>query len=450
MWNALLLLILWVAPAAAQYNCDAGCSLDPALMGQPVCGSDGISYANGCLAFCQGVKFTAGSCGGEGDRLEQIDLSGQTEVITREIMSRFAKESFRFVTKEIDFSRDPIRDFIHNSNVFSSSVSPDGFDTVRVTSEGYKFISKVKSFAKIQGPTPSYEGRIAENQPRLRKRKLVVIGEDTRTMVPDSTIFPYRTMGGLDFDFSDSGCTLTMISPTSGITAAHCLYDRAAKMTFNVTRFAPGRFYDPGQIDNTTEPFGTWDVDYTSYFKGWEESGNEIYDMGVVTFKKRRRRFLGIFSVYPGEFVGYLSIDRVGEDNSNVTDARFSNMTITGYPYDMKHKMITTGLCPNAPFSTKPKYIYHTCDTMPGMSGAATLTNDNKVLGVHNGAHNNPIAPGRVNGATVLTPEYFDIVSSWAGLTSQAPQTCTCAEFGSRRIARLICNLRNFGACLGR
>ncbi len=263
-------------------------------------------------------------------------------------MSRFAKESFRFVTKEIDFSRNPIRDFVHNSNVFSSSLSPDGFDTVRVTSEGYKFISQVKSFAKIQGPTPSYEGRIAENQPGLRKRKLVVVGEDTRTMVPDSTIFPYRTMGGLDFDFSESGCTITMISPTSGITAAHCLYDRAAKKPYDVIRFAPGRYYNPEQSDNTTEPFGTWDVDYTNYFKGYEESGDEIYDMGVVTFKKRRRRFLGIFSVYPGDFVGYLSIDRVGEDNANVTDARFSTMTITGYPYDMKHKMITTGLCSTA------------------------------------------------------------------------------------------------------
>jgi hypothetical protein len=87
---------------------------------------------------------------------------------------------------------------------------------------------------------------------------------------------------------------------------------------------------------------------------------------------------------------------------------------------------------------------------MPGTSGAAFLTSDNKVLGVHNGSHRNPSGVGQINGGTVLNAEYFDIVSSWAGLTNQAPQTCTCSEFGSRRIARLICNLRNFGACLGR
>jgi V8-like Glu-specific endopeptidase len=264
-------------------------------------------------------------------------------------MSRFAKESFRFVTKETDFSTEPIRDeFIHNSNVFSPpDDSPDGFYTVRVTSEGYKFISQVKSFAKIQGPTPSYEGRIAENQSRLRKRKMVIIGEDTRTAVPDTTIMPYRTMGALDYNFTDSGCTITMISPTSGITAAHCLYDKTAKLPLNVTRFAPGRFYDPEQDDDTSEPFGTWDVDYTSYFKGWEETGHEMYDMGVVTFKKRRRRFLGIFSVYPGDFVGYMSIDRVAGTSNSVNDVRLSTMTITGYPYDVDEgSMTTTGLCP--------------------------------------------------------------------------------------------------------
>jgi hypothetical protein len=57
MWNALLVFTLSVAHAVAQYNCDAGCSLDPAVVGQPVCGSDGLSYANGCLAFCQVSVF---------------------------------------------------------------------------------------------------------------------------------------------------------------------------------------------------------------------------------------------------------------------------------------------------------------------------------------------------------------------------------------------------------
>ena len=136
-------------------------------------------------------------CAGEGDRVEQIDLSGQTEVITREIMNRFAKESFRFVTKVIDYSREPIREDSSSDNIFSPQETPNAFNAVRVTSEGYKFISKVKAFAQIQGPTVSSQGNITENAPRLRKRNLVVLGADTRSKVPDTTGMPYRTIGAL-------------------------------------------------------------------------------------------------------------------------------------------------------------------------------------------------------------------------------------------------------------
>jgi hypothetical protein len=41
------------ASVAAQYNCDAGCSLDTAIMGGPVCGEDLLTYVNGCVASCQ-------------------------------------------------------------------------------------------------------------------------------------------------------------------------------------------------------------------------------------------------------------------------------------------------------------------------------------------------------------------------------------------------------------
>jgi hypothetical protein len=52
-----LLLLLVVAIDAQEYDCDKGCSLDPALMGGPVCGADDLEYQNKCLAICQVRPF---------------------------------------------------------------------------------------------------------------------------------------------------------------------------------------------------------------------------------------------------------------------------------------------------------------------------------------------------------------------------------------------------------
>lgn len=37
----------------ANFNCDEGCSLKRQTMGPMVCGDDGITYFNECLAVCQ-------------------------------------------------------------------------------------------------------------------------------------------------------------------------------------------------------------------------------------------------------------------------------------------------------------------------------------------------------------------------------------------------------------
>lgn len=59
-----LQLLLLVAGAAAAVVAPAGCATEGcAAAVKPVCGADGLTYMNECLAACQGVTVTSqGSC----------------------------------------------------------------------------------------------------------------------------------------------------------------------------------------------------------------------------------------------------------------------------------------------------------------------------------------------------------------------------------------------------
>jgi hypothetical protein len=64
----LLLLAPLVVVHAVKYNCDSGCS----VVGTRVCGDDGTTYGNECIAYCQVSPL---ECWIEGHRMESCILS---------------------------------------------------------------------------------------------------------------------------------------------------------------------------------------------------------------------------------------------------------------------------------------------------------------------------------------------------------------------------------------
>ena len=64
-----------------------------------------------------------------------------------------------------------------------------------------------------------------------------------------------------------------------------------------MVRVAPGRFFDL-ETNKPKDPFGTWEVDYTTAFGPYRETKSRTFDMAVVTYKPINRPDLGCSEVY--------------------------------------------------------------------------------------------------------------------------------------------------------
>lgn len=64
-----------------------------------------------------------------------------------------------------------------------------------------------------------------------------------------------------------------------------------------MTRIAPGRYFDT-ETNTQKEPFGMWEVEYTTEFGVYRETKSRKFDMAVVTYKPLNRPDLGCSEVY--------------------------------------------------------------------------------------------------------------------------------------------------------
>ena len=383
------------------YNCDLGCK----LIGPSVCGADGVTYADECLAFCQDVKVSSrGAC--PSDRSQEAAASRilqrrRPQVVSKSRMSRFANEGFKYVGHQNIRSNGNMEprtmSLKSGANSQRKKSSTDykeeekrGLTAVRITSQGDEYRTSFRM--TLSGGSVSSdpfaplshrrnESRrlrrvlLGENMEEDPPRGLRVFGTDDRVRIMNTKIWPYPVFGQLS---GDGSCSGTVISFSSVVTAAHCVYnnDPRVKKWTGMTMFHPGR-------NGSDFPFGTWTSDYRTTFLGWiNHEGCSLgtcetdafrWDLAVMTLNKKDNKYIG-------EVTGW-----AGFQSLSPKSAAFDHSTITGFPGDKPlGTMWKSWNCPDG-FWKDPDHhpvIRYLCDIVQGSSGSSIMTRSYRVVGV--------------------------------------------------------------------
>jgi len=399
----LLLLIQIPASSGQPRSCRFGCLLDG---GTKVCGVDGITYPNSCVAVCQGVSVdTFQPC--ENPRGTDVEQDPDFRVVSLDILFRFRSERFRFVGKikvepisiyevydGIIEDEEAVLDFEEEEGESERSAEEILY-AYRVTSEGYTYIAALDPISETSGDSTS---SLDVDQ---QTRHLALIGNDTRSIVHNTQREPYKKMGKV------LGCSGTVISRSAILTAAHCLYepnsgtDKWSETSF----FAPARYRDDGDVE---DPYGRWLFDHVTMYDQWRESRARDYDIAVVQLKPAEDDKC----LYVGDVVGHAGLRRaeLGSDLLN-------RATVSGYPSDKDDgEMWTSGPCEGEIFERSGyRYIgFHYCDTYAGNSGSSLFDERGSVQGIHVASWYDRSRRPLFNGAVLLRGQHYNRIRDWA------------------------------------
>jgi glutamyl endopeptidase len=224
-------------------------------------------------------------------------------------------------------------------------------------------------------------------------RDLLVFGADTRTEITSTPAWPVSLNGRTAI-----GCTGTVISTTSVLTAGHCVYSSGA---WRNADFTPAQYRTAANVD--VSPYGKWAWSYIQTYTAWTASGDRNYDIAVVKMAPSAKGDIGTY-------MGYAGLRR-----SDSCSSYLNNSYNAGYPGDKSNpnNELWRSYC-GAVFacvSSTALKTDHTCDTYGGNSGSSMMDASGWVHAVHV-AH---YLDGHGNIAVLLNGVHHDNVMKWSG-----------------------------------
>ncbi len=225
-----------------------------------------------------------------------------------------------------------------------------------------------------------------------------VIGEDTRTAVTNTTVFPASAVVQILFKNRfgrESLCTGTMISKDTVLTAGHCVHSGTRR----------GRPYEEFQIvparNVGASPFGQCSAKRLYALSGWTDAATSLdaryYDLGAIKL-----------DCDVGTRTGWLGVRLLSDEDLNLPT------TVHGYAADIAPKGRQWVSDDMLRVLWELKGFYQN-DTFGGTSGSPVYTEsqNDTVIGVHtNGLHGDE--PWKSNNAfTRITQDRLNRIIEW-------------------------------------
>lgn len=216
----------------------------------------------------------------------------------------------------------------------------------------------------------------------------VVIGEDGRSQVQNTSFMPFRALTYIEFGNLTStwSCSGGVIGTDLVVTNAHCVEGSVLSSTV-----VPG-------INNSQWAYGHYRVTEILYPQEFDDNGESKYDYAILRVAPDSE------GRHIGNRAGILSWSETGTINEGVF------LRTYGYPGDKMSetgKISMWGMVGRSDAYLDPDLLFYSMDTFGGQSGSPVLNSVDVMIAVHNAGYS--IGGRSINGGPKIKRDFTNL-----------------------------------------